>query len=216
MNKLQLVPALLLLALAATPMAGQAIPDGIPDLPGESPADREKERAKERYHGTLSRLFTTGSFDLAPVTGDGSAYQANLNLGYNLGSGDAVFVFMSRRNVLADWNRDVALPGGLESASYYGLGYELAGARFLGASSLARRSALNLGLGVMRGELSSVALDVTPTYDLLNGDFWSVPAGLKVSLISVGSADASMSRAFLGFTVGVKRRFGHRERLELK
>ncbi len=64
--------------------------------------------------------------------------------------------------------------------------------------------------------MSSVARDVTPTYDLLNGDFWSVPAGLKLSLMTVGSEEISMSRAFLGFTVGVKRHFGHRERLELK
>lgn len=216
MKNLQLVPIVLLLALVATPTSGQAVPDNIPDLPGESPADRAKERAKERYHGTLSRLFTTGSFDMAPVTGDGSAYQANLDFGLHLRSGDAVYVFMSKRNVLADWNREVALPGSLESVSYYGLGYELAGTRFLGASSLGQRSALDLGLGVTRGEVSSVALDVTPTYDLLNGDFWSVPAGLKISLMTVGSADASMSRAFLGLTVGVKRHFGHRERLELK
>lgn len=214
--KLHLAPTLLLLLLCPTAAAAQAIPDNIPDVPGESPADRERERAEERYRGTLSRLFTTGSFDMAPVTGAGAAYQTNLNLGLNLRSGDAVFAFASTRGTPADIDGGIPLLGGHQSVWYYGIGYVMSGTRVLGDSPLARRSALNLGVGVVDGEVASVAVDIGPTYDLLRGDFWSLPAGIKLSLAAVRDDNASMTSAFLGFTIGVQRQFGHREKLESK
>lgn len=216
MMRLQIAPTLLVLLLAATSTAAQAIPDNIPAVPGESPADRERERAEERYRGTLSRLFTTGTFDLGPVTGAGAAYQTNLNLGLNFRSGDAVFAFASLREVPVDIDEGAPLLDSRGSVWYYGVGYVLSGVRVLGDSPLARRSALNLGVGVVHGDVASVAVDVAPTYDLLRGDFWSLPAGLKLNLTAVGNDYASMTSAFLGFTIGVQRQFGHREKLEAR
>jgi hypothetical protein len=73
-TRLHLAPTLLLLLLCPTAAVGQAVPDNIPDVPGESPVDRWRERVEERYHSTLSRFSTSGSFDMGPVTGAGAAY----------------------------------------------------------------------------------------------------------------------------------------------
>jgi hypothetical protein len=213
-TRLHVAPTLLLLLLCPTAAAAQAIPDNIP-VPGESLADRQRERAEERYRGTLSRLFTSGSFDMAPVTGAGAAYQTNLSLGLNFRSGDAIFAFASTRGARADIDGGIGVLIG-QSVWYYGVGYVMSGARVLGDSPLARRSALNLGVGVVDGEVASVAVDIAPTYDLLRGDFWSVPAGIKLSLAAVHDDDASMTTAFLGFTIGARLQFGHREKLESK
>jgi hypothetical protein len=90
-TRLHLAPTLLLLLLCPTAAVGQAVPDNIPGVPGESPADRGRERVEERYRDTLSRFSTSGSFDMAPVTAAGAAYQTNLNLGLHFRSGDAAF-----------------------------------------------------------------------------------------------------------------------------
>jgi hypothetical protein len=211
-----LVAALLLLLLCPTAAAAQAVPDDIPDVPGEGPADRWRERIEERYRGTFSRFFTTGSFDMAPVTAAGAAHQTNFNLGLTFRSGDAVFAFASTRRAPADIEDGVSVLGGRKPVWYYGVGYVMSGTRLLGDSPLARRSALNLGVGVVDGDVASVAVDVAPTYDLLGGDFWSVPAGLKLSLATVRNDEIAMTNAFLGFTIGVQRKFGHRDKLESK
>lgn len=205
---------LLPLLLCPTAAAAQAVPDEIPDVPGEGPADRWQERLEERYRGTLSRFFTSGSFDMAPVTGAGAAHQTNVNLGLNFRNGDAVFAFASTRRLPTDIDGGIQGVGRRQAVWYYGFGYIMSGTRVLGDSPLARRSALNLGVGVVDGEVASVAVDVSPTYDLLGGNFWSVPAGLKLSLAAVRDDHASMTSAFVGFTIGVKWQFGHRDRLE--
>lgn len=218
MNKPQRRPAALLFLLfflSATPAVGQAIPDHIPDVPGESLADRERERMAERYHATLSRFFTAGGLDMAPVTGHGAAYQANGKFGMDFRSGDAVFVFFSTRWMSVD--SDPASPlDGAEFQAYYGMGYRVSGQRFLGGSRFAQRTALNVGLGVMTSEVSTVAFDIEPTYDLLSGDFWTVPVGVKLGLAAVDSQDGSMTSAFLGLSVGVQWRLWHRKRLDLR
>lgn len=221
MNAMKAGPTLLLLAcLGASPAAAQAIPDNIPDVPGESPADRAKERLEERYRGTLSRFFTGGSMDVAPITADGLSYGASASLGMRFRSGDAVYAFVSARDAAVgpvQVDGEEPLPGASHSVWYLGLGYQLRAMRFVEPSPLAQRGALNFGLGVMGDdEVSTLAVDISPTYDLLQRNGWSVPAGLKLSLAAVGDRDLFVTRAFVGLTLGIQRHFGRRDRLESK
>lgn len=211
-----ILPTLLLALIAApltAPAAAQDIPDNIPDLPGESPTDRAKERLVESHRGFLSRLFTTGSFDAGPLAGNGLAYQSNFSLGLDFQSGDAVFLAISGR-MLPD--RDPLSIGEEPWIVYAGLGYTARGTRFLGSSEAARRSALTTELGVWSGEASLVALDLSPTYEILRGAFWSVPAGVRFSLARISSPDGAVLHPFVGLTIGARVHFFARERLELK
>lgn len=219
MIKLQRTPAILLsllFFLPATSADGQAVPTNIPDVPGESLEDRERERLAERHHALLSRFFGTGGFDMAPVTGHGAAYQGNVKVGMDFRSGDALFAFFSSRRMPVEREPGAALLDGAAFQYYYGLGYELSGRRVLGESQLAERTGLNIGLGVLQGEVSTVAFDVEPTYDLLRGSFWTVPVGVKLALARVEGEAASVNSAFVGLSVGVQWRLWHRNRLELK
>lgn len=216
MTRLPILPTLLLALIAApvaAPVAAQAIPDNIPDLPGESPADRAKERFVESHRGFLGRLFTTGSFDAGPVPGDGLAYQSNVSVGLDFRSGDAMFLAINSR-MLPDAE---PLSVGDEAWIWYaGVGYTVSGTRFLGPSETARRSALTTELGVWPGEVSLVALDLSPTYEILRGAFWSVPAGVRFSLARVSGPDAAVLHPFVGLTIGAKVHLFYRDRTELK
>lgn len=205
----------LLVALIAAPAAAQAIPDNIPDVPGESLADRTKESFVERHRGFLSRIFTTGSFGAGPLPRDGMGlgYQTNLSLGLDLPSGDAVFLAFNNRIVPSRDRLD------LDSdpwVVYTGLGYTMSGTRFLGSSEAAQRSALSTELGVWSGEASLVALDVSPTYEILRGASWSIPAGVRVSIARISGPEGSVVHPFVGITLGAKVHFFARERLELE
>lgn len=206
---------LLVLSLGAVPAAtlAQGIPDHIPDTPGESPADREKDRLEERYRGLLSRFYTAGSVDLAPLTRDGLGYQANINVGMNVGGGDAVFLAFAARDVPLQLTEDPVRPG-RQPEGYVAVGYMLRGTRLLGPSRLAQRSALNVSVGVLSGAVSALAFEVAPTYDILVRDSWSVPAGVKLSVATVRGEEASVTRSFVGLSLGVRWQWARRDRLE--
>jgi hypothetical protein len=204
----------LLLALSAAPIAAQAIPAEIPDLPGESPADRARDRLEERYRGTISRFFAAGGLDVAPVTEDGPAYQANLAVGLTQQSGDALLVTLSVRQSPPIPGSEVPGIQEYESAVYFGAGYEIRAARFLGRSPLADRGSLRLGVGVLRGEVSAIAFQLTPAYDLVTGNDWALPIGLTLSYAVLADDDTTVARPFLGVGIGLKHYFGHRDRLE--
>jgi hypothetical protein len=215
MQKIPVAPFLVMLVLGAmaAPGVAQAIPDDIPDKPGESPADRAMERRKERYRGFLSHLYTAGSLDLAPVTASGFAYQATLNLGVSVGNGDAVFMALSVRDFPFRTTAEPIEPG-RELERYVGVGLALGGTRLLGSSPVGERSALNLGMGVLTGEVPVMAFEVSPTYDLMRGHSWSVPAGIKLNVATFGREAGSVTRAFLGLSLGARLHFGQRERLD--
>lgn len=216
MKRLEPVPILLLLALgaASTPAVAQGIPDNIPDLPGESLVDREKERMEERYRGTLSRFFTAGTFDVAPVPSRGWGYGASVNLGMSLESGDALLLSVATR-VLPAAPESLDGPRRLgESQSYFGVRYEVNGTRFLGSSPHARRSALGLGVGVLHSEVEALAFEIAPTYDLLQRDAWSFPIGVKLNLAMVSDSEVSVTRTFLAVNLGVRWHWMHRDRLD--
>lgn len=212
MYRLPLVTTLLL-ALIAGPVTAQAIPPDIPDLPGESPADRGWERFLESHREFLGRLFTTGSFDAGPVPRDGLAYQTNVSVGLDFRSGDAVFLALNTR-LLPDADR--LAPGHRAWVWYGALGYTLSGTRFLGDSAAGRRSALSTELGMWSGAASLVALDVSPSYEILRGASWSVPAGVRLSLARISGPDGAALHPFVGLTLSAKLRLFPRDRLELK
>lgn len=214
MKPIALAAAALLLALCAAPGTGQAVPDAIPDLPGESPADRARDRMLERHRGTLARFFATGGFDFAPVSGDGSAYQAGMALGLSQRNGDAVLATVSVRQVPPIPTDDVPPIGGHETVAFFGVGYEMRATRFLGTSPLAERGSLTLGVGVLHGEVSAIALELTPAYDLLSGSDWSVPVGLELSYALFADDDTTLARPFVGIGLAFRHHFGRRERLE--
>ena len=207
--------ALIIVALGAAPGAAQAVPDDIPDLPGESPADRAQERMKERYRGVLSRLYTVGYMDLAPISSNGFAYGADFEFGYEFRSGDALFLSTATRSL--PFERDGrGLPSGRATLLMLGGGYDINGTRFFGDSPAAQRAGLALGMSAVWADVRSLAVDVNPTYAVFQGRSWSMPVGAKVSYTFFHGEDAYLSKPFLGVTLGVKRHFGQRERMELK
>ena len=215
MQRLALLVVLSLLSFTGSPLAGQAIPDWIPDQPGESPADRAQERLEERFRGTISRFFTTGGFDLAPFPGEGSTYQANVSLGMSFSSGDAVFLFASSRELVGDGSGAESTLHGSATAWYGGVGYQISALRFVEPSELARRSSLNVGAGLIKvGELEGGVLEVAPTYHLVEGRSWSLPVGLKLSLAALGSETGTATTdAFVGLSLGIRHHFGERQKL---
>lgn len=214
MRKPPFAPVLLLIVLSAAPIAAQAVPDNIPDVPGESPADRAQERMKERYRGILSRFYATGYMDLAPITANGFAYGADFEVGYQFRSGDALFLTTATRAL--PFERDEGLPSGRATLLMLGGGYDISGARFFGDSPAAQRAGLAVGMSAVWAEVTSVAVDVNPTYAVFEGHKWSMPVGVKLSYMFFHGPDADLSRPFVGMTVGVKHHFGRRERMELK
>lgn len=216
MPNVRLVPVLLLVALGATssPGLGQAIPDNIPDEPGESLVDREKKRLEERFRGTLSRFFSGGGFDVAPLAAEGLGYQANVNVGMYLPGGDALLLAVAARDVPARLGSEIPDPGRRWTEWYYSVGYELSATRLLGPTPFAQRSAIGLGVGVLSGEVSVLALDLGPTYDVIQRDSWSVPVGVRLNVAMVGSRDIAVTRAFLGVSLGVRWHWARRDKLE--
>lgn len=220
MHTRRLAPLLLLLAVAvpAIPVMAQGIPDNIPDEPGESLADREKDRMIERYRGLLGRFFADGGFAVAPATGP--AYQFNAGLGVMIQSGDALLFHLGARAAppVTSAGDAPAVDSGLnEGAWMFGVGYELRGTRFLGETPTGWRSALGLGAGVMAGsDLTSAFFEVAPRYAVLTGSTWSVPVGLRLSVVTTDSRDleSRLTRAFLGFEVGVRWHLLRRDRLD--
>lgn len=218
MKTLTLAPILLALSMgSAAPALAQAIPDNIPDKPGESPADRERERMEERFRGFFSRFYTSVNMDLAPITAGGFAYGGTITLGMNVENGDNLFLTVSARDFPSRYEvtSDPIEPGRAPE-QYVGVGYGLSGTRFFGETETGWRTALNMGVGVLSGEVSVLAFEVGPTYDLISGDAWAVPAGIKLNVATFGNDVASVTRAFLGVSLGVRWHWGQRERLDLK
>lgn len=204
--------ALAVLALSS-PVAAQEIPDYIPDDAEESLADREQKRMTERYRHILSRFFSTGSVDMAPVTDHGFGYQASVGVGYRLPSDDAVFATLGAR---AFPSRDLLARGTVDAAQWHvRIGYQAAGTGWFGDSPWAHRLAVDLGAGVLVGRTArAMTVDVAPTYAVLQRDGWSVPVGVRLDLTALGVADAAVARAFLAVELGVRWQWLRRERLK--
>ncbi|MDX1675238.1 MAG: hypothetical protein R3314_10630 [Longimicrobiales bacterium] len=206
----------LVLLMAASPLtaSAQGVPDNIPDTPGESPGDRLKDRMIERHRGFLSRFFTDATVDVSPLSGYALGYQASLNAGLALNGGDAVFLSIATRTmpVQPDAEGLVAELGG--PMGYVGAGYEVNGTRFLGETPTGLRTGFRFGAGVLVGELSALALDVTPTYHVLRRATWSVPIGVRVGAALFTGGGVSVVRSSLGLSLGVRWHWAERERLE--
>ena len=214
MRTLCLGALVLLVAAGATTASAQQIPDNIPDKPGESPADRVKDRLIERHRGLLSRLFTDAMVDVSPLSGYALGYQASLNAGLDLSGGDAVFLSVATRTmpVQPDAEGLAAELGG--PMAYVGAGYEVNGSRFLGQTPTGRRTDVRFSAGVLSGEVSALAVDVTPIYHLLRGASWSVPVGIRVGGALFTGGGARVLQSTIGLSVGMRWHWAERERME--
>jgi hypothetical protein len=212
----RIAPILLVASLAVVPPAeGQWLPDDIPGDSEEWLPDRTRERMIERYRGVLGRLFTEGSAGLSPF--GGPAYQMNTGLGLTLESGDAVLLNVAVRAIPSEPESPLTESAWNQAALIVGGGYELRGTRVFGASPLGWRTALGLGIGVMSGtDLTATTFEVTPTYDLVVRQGWSVPVGLRLSVSTLGGQDRDtyVTRPFLGLQLGVRWHLARREKLD--
>lgn len=212
---------LLLLAAPAAPAAAQGVPDYIPDEPGESLLDRERERQRERYRSFFSRFFSVGGVAMAPITRNGLGYASEAGIGMHLDSGDALFLAVGTR-LFPDAQRFSAPAGLGPSASapelYAAVGYELSATRALGESAFADRAALRMGVGVLVARTGAITLDIGPTYELFRGQLrghnWSLPVGPRLTVAMISDPDVTLARTFLGLNAGFRWQFMGRERMD--
>ena len=214
MHILRRALVLLLLSGFAAPTLAQGIPDYIPDTPGESLIDRELERMAERYRSTLSGFYSLGTMDMAPVTGEGLGYQATFNVGYRLESGDALFLSFASRDTPFRYSDEPFTPESMQPVLFAGAGYELSGMRFFGESFLGYRSHLGMSLGLIAGDVEAVALDISPTFDVMQKHNFVVPVGIRLSVAATRVDARPIARAFLGLNVGVRYHWLSRDRLD--
>lgn len=204
--------AALLVLLGVTDAAAQAIPVDIPDTPGESPADREREKHKERHHAALSRFFGTTSVSASPfVTGGGLFLDTVFEGGIETGRGDAVFLMLGARSTQASAKTGTIADQIEGGGQLFALGYEVGLARF-SSHPIVGGSSVSVAVGGFLGEVDLLYVDVSPRYIVRANSYWSFPIGLKLTTGLVSEhADAVGS---VGFTAGVRRHFGQRETLE--
>lgn len=212
MKTLHCFPLFVVLLLCASTATGQAIPIDIPDTPGESPADRERQKNEERHHAKLSRVFGTTSFIAAPALNrHGLVFDTILEAGVELRHGDAFYIMIGARNAPALSEEERYWNDVRESAQLLAMGYDIGLARFASMPILAN-SALGIAAGGWFGDVNVFTVDVTPRYLFRASSFWTFPVGLKFSSGFVGSnADAV---TLIGISFGVRRHFGQRRSLE--
>ena len=203
----------LLTGLAAVPAAAQGIPDYIPDQPGESLVDREKDKLEEQLRPFLSRLFTTGTVEAGPLR-EGVGHQSTMSVGIRVAEDDALFVSLGLRGVPLRLVSARPTPGEDDARLYLAGGYELSGTR-LGTSELAERSAVGVAVGAIFGDATLYALDVTPTYELVRTQRFSMPVGLRLSVASSWRGHTVASEKFVGLYLGVRWFWVTRDELEL-
>ena len=209
--------AILLAALlfAAPEVAAQAIPIDIPDTPGESPGDREREKREERHRAAFSRIFGTTSLSASPVlTGPGFFVDTVVEGAVEIGGGDALFMMLGARHATDDpWAPRL---GGAhevdgETGSLFAFGYELGLAKF-STHPLIGRSAVSMSVGGLQGDADMMFVDVSPRYIIRPNIYWSFPVGFRLTATLLGDRAEAIGSA--GITFGVRRHFGQRSRLE--
>lgn len=199
-------------AFGPSTAAAQGIPVDIPDTPGESPADRERQKREERHHSKFSRLFgTTSVIASSALNQSALVFDTILEGGVQLKGGDALYLFVGARSAPALVVDGSPLIGGGDASQLVALGYELGLARF-SAHPIVARSAIGLTMGGWFGDTSMLSLDVSPRYIVRGNQYWSFPVGIKISTAFAG--DVGLPLTLVGLSMGVRRHFGQRESLE--
>ena len=207
--------ALLLLSAWGRTVLAQAIPDNIPDVPGESPADRARERLKERHRAELSRIFVASHIAVGPMSGnDGYLVDFLVQAGIDLRGGGALHAAVGSRSASIA-NQSTSTFGQRGNTSYlFSVGYDVPMRHLVPAWKACDRCALGLAIGGLIAGVGVATLDVGPKYVLPVNRYWSVPLGLKLSTVVLGKSDAAIQQTFLGLSIGARVRFAHRDRLK--
>ena len=192
--------------------AAQGIPVDIPDTPGESPVDREREKREERHHSKLSRLFgTTSIVASSAVNQHARVFDTILEGGVQLKGGDAVYLLVGARSAPALGLDGSPLTEGSDASHLLALGYELGLARF-SSHPVVASSAVGFTMGGWFGDTRMLSFDVSPRYIVRGNQYWSFPVGIKISTTFAG--DVGQPLTLVGLSMGVRRHFGQRESLE--
>lgn len=190
--------------------AAQAIPPNIPDTPGESPMDREKERLRERHLGTPSRLFALGEvgYTFAAARFPAMA-QMSLGGGYQIEGHTVLYASV------ASWATETASDGvgftSTQSVVAVALGLDVGMDRLTTSLFLAQHGALGLTVGVLDADQDYFFAEVTPKFILRLNHLWSAPLGVKFGTALVSSETVL---PYMGLSVGIRRHVGQREKLE--
>ena len=218
MKNLRYTPLIALLAvlLFGVPAAvGQAIPEHIPDTPGESPMDREREKREERHHAALSRFFGTTSVSASPIlSGPGLFFDTVLEAGVEMRNGDALYVMLGARSATDDpaasrlgpFSSQTDAGGGL-----FALGYELSLARF-STNDLVGGSSVSVSFGGLLSDVYMLYVDVSPRYIIRANQYWSLPVGIKMTTSFLGENANPIGT--VGVTAAIRRHFGQRKSLK--
>lgn len=208
--------ALLAAVLFGAPVAaGQAIPVDIPDTPGESPVDREREKRKERYQALWSRFFGATSVSASPIlSAPGLLFDMVVEGGIEIGDGDALYFTFGARTTTDDprasrlgpFSNDTDMAGQI-----FAVGYELGLKRFSSAEML-RRSTVSFSFGGYMGDDNMLYADVSPRYIIRASQYWSLPVGIKVTTAYLGQNATPIGT--VGVTAGIRRHFGQRKTLK--
>ncbi len=219
---------LLFVVLCAGPVAealAQDLPGNIPDDPRDLP-DGQKDILKERHRDLISRLFVGTQASAAPtLRRDLIAYGTEKEVGLDLAPHHALsLVFGVREYVLRPDAPDATHDNPArrlgeedsrkETIALFSVNYDRRLAAWGGDSRFARRTSVGVGVGGALGDGHLITVDLTPSYEIPVRTNWSMPVGLKIGQAILGKDRARVRGTYVGFSVGVKRRFGGHDALK--
>lgn len=212
---LSLIGLLAAVLFGAPVAAGQAIPVDIPDTPGESPMDREREKREERYQALWSRFYGATSVSASPIfSTPGLLFDTVVEGGIEIGDGDALYFMIGARMTKDDPNASRIGPFSTDidaGGELFALGYEFGLKRFSSVEMI-RRSTVSFSFGGFVGDDNMLYADVSPRYIIPAGQYWSLPVGIKVTRAFLGRNATPIGT--VGITAGIRRHFGQRKTLK--
>lgn len=203
------VLAVLLLVAFTVPLGAQVIPDEFP-RPGEPLADRTVRDLEERHLGFLTRLYATSDATASPAYSEfGVGVATNLEVGYQLRSGNAVAVFGTLEAELGRALGNPALDA--QTGSALGARYVLGLGRFVDENA-----EVALGVTQYRGALQGTAVELAPRYVFPSGKPWRYVVGVQARRIAEASGDRPVRQWFVGPTFGVRFQYVPASRMVLE
>lgn len=200
----------------------QDLPGNIPDDPRAVP-DRQKETLKERHRDLISRLYAGTQVSAAPTfQRDLVAYGAYSEVGVDLAPHHALSLAFGVREYVVRSDAPDETHGhpmrrlGEEATrkktvSLFTVNYNQRLAAWGSDARFARRTFVGLGFGGALGDGHLITVDLTPSYEIPVHAKWSLPVGIKIGHALMGKDRARVRGTYVGFSVSVKRRFGHRD-----
>lgn len=217
--------ALLLLALGwliLTPpeAVAQDVPNTVPDGTPDAVPEQHGEQLKERHRALVSRFFTGGQVAAAPAWAGGpSALGVQVEAGLDVGVHDALYLTLGVREYVETGAAEAGAAGwprrDKEVSALFSANYEVGLARYFEDTAFARRAAVGVGAGFIKGETAGMlSVEIEPKYEIPINPRWSLPIGVALGQTLVGAGRAQVRRTFVGLSIGIKRFYGHRSHLK--